>query len=66
VATALAGDEAVLLHPGQAFDVGYSALQATAADTLEVSSSGPLAVMEDLVPSGMAGVVSQAGMPVLP
>ena len=39
-------------------------LTAAATDPLVVRATGPVSTTEDLVPAGMAGIVSQAAVPV--
>jgi hypothetical protein len=54
----------VVLPPGQFSVLGASLLAGAAGDPLVLTTTGPVVAMEDLVPAGMAGIVSQTALPV--
>jgi hypothetical protein len=59
----LPGVGPITLVPGGFTVIGQAPLTGAAADPLMVTGSGPVVVLEDLIPAGVAGVVSQPAIP---
>jgi Family of unknown function (DUF5719) len=55
-----------VLAPGQSVVVSGSPLAAAGLDQIAVRSDGPMAVSEDVAPSGGVGVVTMPGVPLAP